>query len=71
MVTLLLVDNTTGKVIFAAGECGKALEVHDSRGETEEVNNTKSINPEKFSVFFWIKRLAESTGTTNITFKLY
>ena len=48
-----------------------ALEVHDSRGETEEVNNTKSINPEKFSVFFWIKRLAESTRDYNITFKLY
>ena len=52
-----------GTVIFATGKYGKALELHASRLETVEVNNTKSINPEKFSVSFLIKRLAVSTGT--------
>ena len=52
-----------GTVIFATGKYEKALELHASRLETVEVNNTKSISPEKFSVSFWIKRLTGYTGT--------
>jgi glucose/arabinose dehydrogenase len=52
--------------ILVDGKYGKALEMRANRLESVEVNNTKSINPQSFSISFWIKKLPASNPTGTI-----
>lgn len=45
---------------FVDGKYLKAIEMHANRLESIEVNNSKNMNSLKFSVSFWIKRLANA-----------
>jgi glucose/arabinose dehydrogenase len=52
--------------ILVDGKYGKALEMRANRLESVEVNNTKSISPQSFSISFWIKKLPASNPTGTI-----
>jgi glucose/arabinose dehydrogenase len=50
----------SGKLVIVEGKYGNALKMQANRQESIEINDTKSISPQNFSVTFWAKRLAES-----------
>jgi glucose/arabinose dehydrogenase len=50
----------SGKAAIVEGKYGNAVKMEANRQESIEINDTKSISPQNFSVTFWAKRLNES-----------
>ncbi|MGC1133524.1 MAG: PQQ-dependent sugar dehydrogenase [Nitrososphaeraceae archaeon] len=55
----------SGLPTYVDGKYGKALLLNGTTRDSIEINNTESINPENFSISFWMKRTADQQEPTS------